>query len=324
MNSSSVRSSALPRFSGVSSRALAGVSMALFGAVLFSGKAVVVKLTYRYGVDAVTLIALRMLFAAPFFAAVAWRESRRARRGETPGLTRRECPTIWGLGILGYYLSSFFDFLGLRSVTVGLERLILFLSPSMVLLMSAFWFKRAVTRDQWASMLLCYLGVVLVFAHDLSQHGAGSEVLTGSLYVLASAFTYALYLIGSGELVKRVGATRLVAYAMLVSCLCCAAQYFAMHDLNDLLSRAPGVYAYSLVHAFFNTVVPVFLLMWAVAIVGAPTASMLGMVGPVSVLFLGWWFLDEPITLWQLLGTALVLAGVFVLSGGQVRKSKSR
>jgi len=301
----------------VSSRALAGFLLAGLGAILFSGKAVVVKLTYRYGIDAVTLIAFRMLFSMPFFAAVGWWQARRAARGEIPVLTWRERLQICVLGLLGYYLSSFLDFLGLRYVTAGLERLILFLSPSMVVLLSALWFKRPVTRRQWGAMVLSYLGVVLVFAHDLDQAG-GADVLAGSLFVFGSALSYAVYLICSGELVKRVGATRLVAYAMLVSCIACLIQFFVVHP-PAMLVQPDGVYGYSLIHATLNTVLPVFMLMWGVALIGAPTAALLGMLGPVSVLFLAAWILDEPITLWQLAGTALVLAGVFVLSGGRRR-----
>ncbi|MDQ8030690.1 EamA family transporter [Bordetella genomosp. 1] len=291
----------------------AGYAMAGLGAVLFSAKAIVVKFTYRYGIDAVTLIAFRMMFAMPFFAAVAWWQARRAARGEIPVLTWRERITLILLGLLGYYLSSFLDFLGLRYVSAGLERLILFLSPSLVVLLSAWWFKRAVTRRQMLAMALSYAGVVLVFAHDVGQN-AGSDVLLGSLFVFGSALSYSVYLICSGELVKRVGATRLVAYAMLVSCVACVIQFFLVHPPEVLIQPA-GVYGYSLIHATLNTVVPVFMLMWAVALVGAPTASLLGMLGPVSVLFLAAWFLDEPITAWQLAGTALVLSGVFVLTG---------
>lgn len=289
-----------------------GYAMAGLGAILFSAKAIVVKFTYRYGIDAVTLIAFRMLFAMPFFAAVAWWQARRAARGEIPVLTGRERVQLILLGLLGYYLSSFLDFLGLRYVSAGLERLILFLSPSLVVLLSAWWFKRGVSRQQAWAMVLSYAGVVLVFAHDVGQ-SAGSEVLLGSLFVFGSALSYSVYLICSGELVKRVGATRLVAYAMLVSCVACVIQFFLVHPPEVLLQPA-GVYGYSLIHATLNTVVPVFMLMWAVALIGAPTASLLGMMGPVSVLFLAAWFLDEPITAWQLAGTALVLGGVLVLT----------
>ncbi|CAP43413.1 DMT family transporter [Bordetella petrii] len=300
----------------VSSRAL-GFFLATLGAVLFAAKAIVVKITYRYGIDAVTLIAFRMLFAMPFFAAVAWRESRRAARGELPVLSRRERVQLGLLGLLGYYFSSFLDFLGLRYVSASLERLILFLSPTLVVLLSAWWLKRPVAPRQWVAMVASYLGVILVFAQDLRQ-GAGSHVALGALFIFGSALSYAVYLICSGELVKRVGATRLVAYAMLVSCLACVVQFFLVHPPSMLVQPA-GVYGYSFIHATLNTVVPVFMLMWAVALVGAPTASLLGMMGPVSVLFLAAWLLGEPITTWQLAGTALVLVGVFVLMGGRSR-----
>lgn len=296
----------------------AGIAMAVLGAILFSAKAIVVKFTYRYGIDAVTLIAFRMLFAMPFFAVVAWHQSRRAARGEIVVMTLKERVQVCLLGLLGYYLSSFLDFLGLRYVTASLERLILFLSPSLVVLLSAFWFKRPIERRQWMAMLLSYAGVVLVFAHDLS-FGGGSHVLLGSLFVFGSAASYSVYLICSGELIKRVGPTRLVAYAMLVSCVACIIQFFVVHPVSMLIQPA-GVYGYSLIHATLNTVVPVFMLMWAVSLIGAPTASLLGMVGPVSVLFLAAWFLDEPITVWQMAGTALVLAGVFALMGGGARE----
>ncbi|OZI76281.1 DMT family transporter [Bordetella genomosp. 2] len=299
-------------FDFVSTRAL-GFFLATLGAVLFAAKAIVVKLTYEYGIDAVTLIAFRMLFAMPFFALVAWREARRAARGELPVLAARERVQLCLLGLLGYYFSSFLDFLGLRYVSASLERLILFLSPSMVVLLSAWWLKRPVTLRQWVAMVASYLGVILVFAQDLAQ-GAGSHVPLGALFIFGSALSYAVYLICSGELVKRVGATRLVAYAMLVSCVACVIQFFIVHPPSMLVQPA-GVYGYSFLHATLNTVVPVFMLMWAVALIGAPTASLLGMVGPVSVLFLAAWLLDEPITVWQLAGTALVLCGVFVLMG---------
>lgn len=297
-----------------------GYALAALGAILFSAKAIVVKFTYRYDIDAVTLIAFRMLFAMPFFLAVGWWQARRARRGELAVLSWRERLQICVLGLIGYYLSSFLDFLGLRYVTASLERLILFLSPSMVVLLSAWWLKRPVTRRQAWAMGLSYLGVVLVFAHDLSQTSGGSEVVKGSLFVFASALSYSVYLICSGELLKRVGATRLVAYAMLVSCVACVIQFFVVHSPATLIQPV-GVYGYSLIHATINTVMPVFMMMWAVALIGAPTASLLGMVGPVSVLFLAAWLLEEPITVWQLAGTALVLAGVFVLTGRRVGRA---
>lgn len=298
-----------------------GFLLATLGAVLFACKAIVVKFTYRYGIDAVTLIAFRMLFSMPFFVYIAWRESRRVARGELPALTGRERVELCLLGLIGYYLSSFLDFVGLQYVTASLERLVLFLSPTMVVLLSAWWLKRPVSPRQWVAMVVSYLGVILVFAEDL-QHDTGSQVALGALFVFAAAFSYAVYLTCSGELIKRVGATRLVAYAMLVSCVACLVQFFIVHP-PAMLIQPMGVYGYSLVHATLNTVAPVFMLMWAVALIGAPTASLLGMIGPVSVLFLAAWLLDEPITLMQLGGTALVLCGILVLMSHRQQTSRA-
>lgn len=288
-----------------------GVVMALLGAVLFSAKAVIVKLTYTYGVDAVTVLAFRMLFSLPFFLAIGWHEARRAARGEIERVSWSDRLRLVGLGLLGYYLSSFLDFLGLQYVSAGLERLILFLSPTMVLLLSAVIFKRRIEQRQWLALVLSYMGVILVFAHDVSFGGA--EVWLGSLFVFGSALTYAIYLIGSGELVRRIGPTRLVAYVMTVSSVACVAQFLAWNGPGELLQPA-GVYGWSLLHAVASTVMPVFLIMWAVARIGAPTTALLGMIGPVSVLFMAAWFLDEPITSVQLGGTVLVMAGVLLLS----------
>ncbi|ANN67734.1 DMT family transporter [Bordetella bronchialis] len=308
MNSTVATSAAAP----VSNRAV-GFFLAALGAILFSGKAIVVKFTYEYGVDAVTLIAFRMLFSLPFFAYIGWRQSRRAARGEIPVLTHGERAKVIFLGLIGYYLSSFLDFLGLRYISVGLERLILFLAPTLVLLITAFWLKRPIAGRQWLALLLSYLGVVLVFAHDMAQTG-GSAVLLGSAFVFASALSYALYLIGSGELVKRVGSMRLTAYAMSVSSIACLIQFFLVHP-PSVLVQPLGFYGLSLIHATVNTVLPVFMIMSAVSRIGPPLAAQLGMLGPVSVLFLAYWFLGEPVTAWQLAGTAFVLAGVFVLTG---------
>jgi len=295
--------------------------MAGLGAILFSAKAVVAKLTYEYGVDAVTLMAFRMLFSLPFFAVIGWHQSRLAKKGIIPKLTGRERLIVIGLGLLGYYLSSFLDFLGLQYISAGLERLILFLAPTFVLLITAFWLRRRIEIRQWVALALSYAGVILVFAHDAVQ--GGDRVFLGSFFVLCSAITYAIYLICSGEIIKRIGATRLVAYAMAVSSVAGILQLFVVHP-PDVLIQPLGFYGWSLVHATANTVIPVFLIMWSVARIGAPLTSQLGLLGPVSVLFLAAWALDEPITALQLAGTVLVLTGIFVLTAKRSPASHSQ
>lgn len=288
--------------------------MAIVGAVLFSSKAIVAKLSYRYGVDALVVIGLRMLLSLPFFAAISFYQMRLARQGRLAALDRRDALRVVFLGCIGYYLSSYLDFLGLQYISAGLERLILFLSPTFVLLMTAVFLKRRIAPRQWVALALSYGGVMAVFVQDLSFQG--DRVLLGSAMVLGAALSYAFYLMASGELIKRVGATRLVAYAMTVSSCVTLLHFFLARSFDGLMQPAP-VYWLALIHAVLQTVVPVFLTMWAVARIGAPLASQLGMVGPVSVLFLAGWLLDEPITSLQLAGTAVVLAGVLILSRRQ-------
>jgi len=281
--------------------------VAAIGAVLFSCKAIVAKLMYRYDVDAVMVITLRMLFAVPLSMAIGWWQSRRL-----PALSWADRGRIVFLGFIGYYLSSFLDFLGLQYITAGLERLILFLTPSFVLLTSAVVFKRSISPRQWLSLLLAYIGIVLVFAHDLDVSGSG--VWLGAALVLSSALTYGIYLILSGELVQRIGSLRLVAYAMCVSTACCIVQYVVLgRPVAALLQPAPVMWL-SLVNSVLCTVMPVSLTMIAVARIGAPMASQAGMLGPVSTLFLGFWLLGEPITGVQLAGSALVMGGIYLLS----------
>jgi drug/metabolite transporter (DMT)-like permease len=285
---------------------IGGLTIAVIGAILFSMKAVVAKLLYRYHIDAVTLLAFRMLFSLPVFAIVAvWQ----MRRG--PALSSADRLRLVGLGLVGYYLSSFLDFLGLQYISVGLERLILFLTPSFVLLITALFFKRRISRVEWMALGLSYCGIVFVFLHDL--HGGAGSTAVGATFVLGSAISYAVYLLGSGELVRRIGALRLVSYAMCVSSFACIAQFFLLRPAAMLVQPAP-VYWLSLANGIFCTVLPVFMTMTAVQRIGAPTASQAGMVGPISTLFLGALILGEPITAVQLGGTALVLAGIYLLS----------
>ena len=284
---------------------LGGLGIAIGGAVLFSTKAVVAKLLYRYHIDAVTLIAFRMIFSLPVFAAIAlWK-----MRTEAP-LSGNDRWRIVGLGLVGYYLSSFLDFLGLQYISVGLERLILFLTPTFVLLISSTLLKQHISGKQWLALLISYCGIVFVFLHDLNS---GNNVVLGALLVTGSAAAYSIYLLLSGEMVRRLGALRLVSYAMCVSSAACIGQFFLLRPASGLVQPLP-VYGLSLVNGILCTVMPVFMTMAAVERIGAGTASQAGMIGPVSTLFLGALLLGEPVTSWQLGGTVLVLAGIYLLS----------
>jgi len=289
-------------------RFLGGVALAAFGAIAFSGKAIIVKLGYRYGADAITLIALRMIVALPFFATTAAIVHLRG----APSLSWADRWRIAGLGFLGYYLASYLDFLGLAYVSASLERLILYLSPTLVLFIGMLFFGRRATARQVVALVLGYLGVVVAFAHDL-QIG-GSDVLLGSALVFASALAYAVYLVGSGELLARVGSIRLTALASSVASLCCIVQFAVTRPWSMLWSQPREVYELSLLNGTLCTVIPVFAVMMGIQRVGASIASQVGMVGPVSTIVLAALILGETLGPYQIVGTILVMIGVFVVS----------
>mgnify|MGYP005811281527 CR=1 FL=1 len=290
---------------------LTGIFLAAIASALFSAKAVVIKLAYRHGVDPVTLLALRMLFAAPFFAvALAW-----SSRGR-PALSGRDHARLVLMGVVGYYGASYFDFLGLQHVSAALERLILYLYPTIVLLISVLFLKRRLTRNDGWAMLLAYTGIIAAFWHDVTV-GRGN-VLLGSALIFGSALTYALYLVMGGELVHRLGAIRLTAYAILVSTAAVLLQFVLQNPLQALVQPAP-VYWLSAVNGFFCTVIPAFATMLAVERIGAGRAAMVAMLGPVATIALGWLLLGEAVSAWGLAGTALVMAGVLLLSRGAAK-----
>jgi drug/metabolite transporter (DMT)-like permease len=277
------------------------------GAIAFSGKAIIVKLAYRHGVDAVTLIMLRMLFALPLFVALAWW----AGRGK-PALTARDWRVVSLLGFSGYYLASFLDFWGLQYVSASLERLILYLGPTLVLLLGRMLFKRRVARKQLLALVVSYLGVLLVFGQELKVEGA--DVALGAGLILASTLSYALYLVYSGEEVQRLGALRLTGLATSVACVLCIAQYLLLRPWQAALQVAEPVLWLSLLNATRCTFAPVLMVMMAIERIGAAMASQAGMIGPLSTIAMSVWILGEPFTAWIAAGTVLVMAGVWMLA----------
>ena len=285
-----------------------GFLLAATGAVLFSAKAILAKYQFRYGLDALDVMALRMGFSLPLFALLAVRETRRAR---TP-LSRRDLGLILVLGVLGYYLSSLLDFWGLQYIPVSLERLILFLNPTFVLLLGVFAFKRQVLWREWTALAVSYAGVILVFAESVRVQGA--HLWLGSGLVLLAALSYAMYLALSGQLIQRVGSLRLVAYAMLTSTAATLLHYLLAREPAHLFRLPSPAYAYALANAVFCTFLPVTMTMAAVARIGSSNAAQLSALGPVSLLFLGAWLLGEAVTPVQVAGTAIVLGGILLLA----------
>ena len=284
-----------------------GLALAALGAIAFSGKAIIVKLAYRHGVDAVTLIMLRMLFALPLFLLLAWW----AGRGK-PALARRDWLAVLGLGFTGYYLASFLDFAGLAYISASLERLILYLNPTLVLLMGALLFKRTISGRQLMALGVSYCGVLMVFGHELSA--VGPHAVLGAVLVFGSAVSYAVYLFYSGEEVRRLGALRLTGLATSVACVLCIVQFLVLRPVSVALAQPSPVFWLSLLNAVLCTFAPVLMVMMAIERIGSSLTAQTGMIGPLATILLGVLILGEPFTAWVAAGTVGVLAGIWLLA----------
>jgi drug/metabolite transporter (DMT)-like permease len=285
-----------------------GVTLAVLAAFGFSFKAILIKLAYAVPlaapVDAVTLLSLRMTLSLPVFAWVAVHTSRAA-----PPLTRREWGTLLLLGLVGYYGASLFDFLGLQYISAGLERLILFTYPTLTILIGVLFMGKALQQRQVVSLFLSYAGIGLAFVHDLEFSGPAGTVMLGGMLVFASSLTYSLYLSGSVNMIARLGAMRFTALVMIVSAVAAQFHFLVMLPLSAYLLPV-RIYAYVLGIVVFSTVVPMFMQSAAIARIGAARAVLIGTLGPVLTIFFSWWLLDDRLSLAQMAGTGLVLAGV--------------
>lgn len=295
-----------------SGRGLA-LACAMLGAVGFSGKAIVAKLMYQHGLDALAVLGLRMLLAWPLFLALAAWAGRGQPAPDGPAWRR-----LLLLGFTGYYLASYLDFLGLQHISASLERLILYLNPTLVLALGVLLLGQTVQPRQLLALGLSYASVALVFGHELLRGGAavgaGGSIGLGAALVFGSALSYAVYLVASGELVKRLGALRLVGLASSIACLLAVAHAAPALSPARLAALPAEVWALAALNSLACTVAPVLLVMLAIERIGPALASHAGMVGPLSTLLLGWLVLGEPLTPWVLAGTALVLAGVALLA----------
>lgn len=285
-----------------------GIACVLLAAIAFSAKPVLVKAIYAHGVDTLTLLALRMLYAAPCFLLMAW------WAGPPPGsITRREAGGIVALGFLGYYLGSFLDLAGLQYISASLGRLILYLYPTLVLLLSALFLHQPLRRRELLSLLLSYAGIALVFGTEAGSGAGLAASLWGAVLVFGSAVTYAVYLVAGSRLVHRYGALRFTAYASLAATTFVLAHFFALRPA-DLLQVPLQVSGLVTVLAVFSTVLPLWLMAEGLKRIGASQAALAGCIGPVATLGLAWAFLGETLHWTQAAGAALVLGGVLIIS----------
>jgi drug/metabolite transporter (DMT)-like permease len=290
---------------------IAGVMFSVLGAVCFSTKAIFVKLAYRdTSVEAVTLLALRMIFSLPFFVVSAAISSSKSTNVK---FTAKQWIYIAVIGSLGYYLSSLLDFLGLQYVSAGIERLILFIYPTLVLLFSSLIFGDKIKKVQWIAVGVTYGGLVFAFVGEANISGGEKDFYLGSALIFACAITFALYIVGSGKMIPLVGASKYNSYAMTFACLAVLAHYFITSD-ESLFNLESQVYVYSISMALIGTVVPSYLVTEGIKRVGSENAAIISSVGPVSTIIQANIFLNEPVLAVQIAGTALILAGVFIIS----------
>jgi drug/metabolite transporter (DMT)-like permease len=293
-----------------------GALMVFSAAIAFSSKAIMVKLAYAYIPDPETLLALRMAFSAPFFLALwVWA---RTRTDALP-ITRRDVALLLVFGVLGGYAPMWFDFAGLVYVTAGLERVVLFLYPTMVILISAGLYRHKIGRHEIFLLAVSYVGVAMAVGHDITVLKSGAEqTLLGVALVLSSALTYAAYLVFSGRIIPRIGSASFTAASMLVASTAAAIHIVLTQRAGGLLHLPAPVYGLGFLMAIVATVLPAILMNAGIHRIGSSRASLVGAVGPVSTILLAYVFLGEAITPLQLAGTAMVVAGVLATS---VRKN---
>jgi drug/metabolite transporter (DMT)-like permease len=286
-----------------------GAACVLVAAFCFALKGVLIKVAYRYGVDTIDVLTLRMLFSLPFYVGTLLVLSRRLPPAQLPA-------RLWGLlslvGITGYYLASYLNFLGLVYINASLERILLFCYPTFVLLMNIVFFRRSVSRLQWLALALTYSGILMAFLPHLQGSESQRNVWLGAFWVILSGLVYAIYLVGSDSLIARLGSQRYTCYAMIAATVPTVLHNALENGLR--LGHFPlSVYGLGLLMALVNTVIPTFLMAEGIRRVGSSNTSIIGSIGPIFTIFLATSVLGEHITLWQIAGTLVVLAGVFLI-----------
>lgn len=289
---------------------LAGFLISLMAAIFFSTKAIFVKLAFQSTqVDAITLLSLRMLFSLPFYLFAAWLVS---KKENTHALSKRDWWLILAMGILGYYLSSLFDFIGLQYVSAGLERLILFLYPTFAVLINTFYFKSKLSRVQVVALALTYLGIGIAYFGELKLDTSNPKFFFGSFMIFLCAITYSFYLVGTGRMVNRVGVARYTAYTMLAATAGIFINFLVTHKIQEI-PFSNGLVGYGIALAIIATVLPSFMMSNAMKRIGSNNVSIITSIGPVSTILQAHLLLGEHIIPAQIIGTALVIAGVLLI-----------
>jgi drug/metabolite transporter (DMT)-like permease len=290
---------------------LVGFLIAFTGSLLFSTKAIIVKKAFAdINADALTLLTLRMIFSLPFYLVAAFFISSNKANKK---MTAKEWIVIIILGTAGYYLSSLLDFLGLQYISAGLERLILFLYPSFVVLINAFLFKEKIKGIVVWALVLSYLGILIAYFGELQIDTGNPNFYWGSFLIFLCSITFAIYIAGSGYIIPKVGASKFTAYALLCSTAGVFIHYVLKGNYKPL-QESTDLWWYGILLAVLATVIPTFMLSSATKKIGASKVAIISSIGPVSTILQAHFILGEPIFTEQIIGTLMILAGVLLLS----------
>jgi drug/metabolite transporter (DMT)-like permease len=296
---------------------LAGFIVTFIGAVLFSTKAVMVKKAFAdIKVDALSLLAVRMICSLPFYLIVAFYKT---NKEENVKLTARQWWYVVALGLMGYYLSSFLDFVGLQYISAGLERLILFLYPTITVLITSLVFKQKISGIQKIALAVTYVGIAIAYYGELKVDINNPHFYLGSGLIFLCAITYGSFIAGSGQLIPQIGATKFTAYAMSVASLGVLAHYFINGNFTVLQHFNASFWWYGILLAVVATVIPTFLISGGLKRMGSNNVAIISSIGPVSTIIQAHFILGEKISTAQIMGTILVIAGV-IMTGWKGRE----
>ncbi|MFC5045827.1 DMT family transporter [Aquimarina hainanensis] len=284
-----------------------GIVFAILGVILFSAKAVLVKMAYEYQISSEHLLLFRMIFSLPFYIVIGiW-----SRLKHPEKVTQSDYGWVLFFGVIGYYLASYFDFLGLQYIKAGLERIILFIYPTLVLLISRFFFKKKISNRQLIAIGITYVGVTITFWEEVGANSSHLEL--GAFLIFLSALTYASYLVGSGWLIPKFGVVTFTSYVMIVSSICVLVQYL-LFDREDLTVYPTEVYLIGGIMAIFSTLAPSYLVSAAIARLGASNFSIIASLGPASTIVLAYFLLGEQLSSVQMIGSGIVIIGIYIVT----------
>jgi drug/metabolite transporter (DMT)-like permease len=290
---------------------VAGFIVTFLGAILFSTKAVIVKKAFAdIKVDALSLLAVRMLFSLPFYLLIGFYKTNQQQNVK---LTAKQWWFLLLLGLMGYYVSSFLDFVGLQYISAGLERLILFLYPTITVLITTFFYRQKISTIQKIALAVTYAGIAIAFVGELRIDTGNPDFYIGSLLIFLCAITYGFFVAGSGQLIPQIGATKFTAYAMTVASLAVLLHYIVNGNFIVLQQHNDRFWLYGVLLAIVATVIPTFLISLGLKKMGSNNVAIISSIGPVSTIIQAHFILGEKIYTSQIVGTLLVIAGVVMI-----------